>query len=288
MATHPSVIFLLLIVAANPFHASRGLHLPPAAAGACIPQEREALLAFKRGITGDPAGRLASWQEGEEDCCRWSGVRCSNGTGHVVGLHLRNPADDLDLTDTALAGQISPSITSLHRLKYLDLSKNNVSGPTSRVPEFLGLLGNLRYLNLSGIPFYGRVPPQLGNLSKLHYLDLSAITNRGPWGTYLNSTDISWLSNLPLRYLNMDYAYLLGIEDWAHVVNMIPSLKVLRLTDCGLPSANQSLPRLNLTNLEELGLSGNLFYHPLSSCWFWNSTSLRYLELARPRDGEYE
>jgi Leucine-rich repeat (LRR) protein len=71
-----------------------------------------------------------------------------------------------------------------------------------------------------------------------------------------------------------------GIFDWAHVVNKIPSLKVLHLSSCYLESANQSLPHLNLTDLEELSLSGNHFDNTIASWWFWNVTSLQHLELA--------
>ncbi|CAL4983807.1 unnamed protein product [Urochloa decumbens] len=265
---HPSgAVFLLLIVA-----IANSLHIQPVTGGACVPHEREALLTFKWGITGDPASRLASWHQGEQDCCRWRGVRCSNRTGHVVVLHLRNPQVD-NPDQTALSGQISPSLLSLHHLRRLDLSLNNLSGPSGVMPEFLGHFKSLRYLNLSGMPFSGRVPPQLGNLSKLHYLDVS-----NPLGRSLYSTDISWLSNLPLRFLNMAWVNLATATDWAHVVNMIPYLEVIRLPGC-LTSANQSLPHLNLTNLEVLDLSWNDFLHPVASCWFWNLTSLRYLEL---------
>jgi Leucine-rich repeat (LRR) protein len=74
--------------------------------------------------------------------------------------------------ETALVGQISPSLLSLQRLKHLDLSLNKLEGPTRLFPEFLGSLKNLRYLNLSAIQFDGRISPQLGNLTKLQYLDL--------------------------------------------------------------------------------------------------------------------
>ena len=56
----------------------------------CIPHERDDLLAFKHGITGDPAGVLDSWHGGghgeQHDCCRWRGVRCSTRTSHVSEL----------------------------------------------------------------------------------------------------------------------------------------------------------------------------------------------------------
>jgi len=119
---------------------------------------------------------------------------------------------------------------------------------------------------MSGLPMSGRLPPQLGNLSNLHYLDLSpGYYYNAP---YLYSTDISWLSNLPLRYLNMGSVNLSRIVDWAQAVNTIPSLKVLRLPDCSLTSANQSLLHLNLTQLVELSLSSNFFDNPVASCWF--------------------
>lgn len=249
-----------------------------------MPHDRDALLAFKQGITSDPAGRLASWREGEEDCCQWKGVRCSSQTGHVVAIWLRNKDLELYYDQTAaLTGQISSSLLSLCHLEHLDLSLNNISGPAGRVPEFLGLLKNLRYLDLSGTPFFGTVPPHLGNLSMLHYLDLSQFSAYMPPGvTYTNlwSNDISWLSNLPLQYLNMEGVDLGEIFDWAHVVNRIPSLKILRLSSCYLESPNQSLPHLNLTNLEEISLSWNHFDNAIGSCWFWNVTSLHHLELA--------
>jgi len=280
MDTPTSSLLLILIAAATATASS--FVASHATSSTCVPQETAALLAFKQAITGDPAGRLASWHQGQQDCCRWSGVRCSNRTSSshvvVVGLNLRNTGDGGPYyEDTALVGQqISPSLLSLNHLEHLDLSMNSISGG---VPEFLGLLKNLRYLNLSGMPLSGRVPPQPSNLSNLHSLDLSS--NAYQLGSpNLYSTDISWLSNLPLRYLKMDSVNLSRIVDWAQAVNTIPSLKVLRLPCCSLISANQSLPYLNLTQLEELSLSANFFDQPVASCWFWNLTTLRYLDLS--------
>lgn len=160
----PKLLLLLTVLLAASPHALA--QRPPAAA--CTPQERDALLAFKQGITisSDTAGLLASWRK--DDCCQWRGVRCTNRTGHVVALNLRGHE---------LAGEISPSLLSLPHLEHLDLSSNSLVGPAGSIPEFLGSLGNLRYLNLSGMPFSGEVPPHLGNLSKLHYLDLSSYAN---------------------------------------------------------------------------------------------------------------
>jgi Leucine-rich repeat (LRR) protein len=77
-----------------------------------------------------------------------------------------------------------------------------------------------------------------------------------------------------MRSVNLSMAL-----DWAHAVSMVPSLRVLDLSDCSLASANQSLPHLNLTQVERLDLSLNDFNHPVATCWVWNLTSLTYLGL---------
>ncbi|BAF28463.1 receptor-like protein EIX2 [Oryza sativa Japonica Group] len=273
-------ILLLMIAADGQAATTTPPSPPPAAIGNyCKPRERDALLAFKEGVTDDPAGLLASWRRGggqlQEDCCQWRGVRCSNRTGHVVKLRLRN-----DHAGTALAGEIGQSLISLEHLRYLDLSMNNLAGSTGHVPEFLGSFRSLRYLNLSGIVFSGMVPPQLGNLSNLRYLDLSRIRLSG-MVPFLYINDGSWLAHLSnLQYLKLDGVNLSTVVDWPHVLNMIPSLKIVSLSSCSLQSANQSLPELSFKELEMLDLSNNDFNHPAESSWIWNLTSLKHLNLS--------
>ncbi|CAL4957674.1 unnamed protein product [Urochloa decumbens] len=248
----PAAIFL--VVTCRFFLATLAQQQPlkPAAGGntasaSCIPRERDALLAFKHGITSDPAGLLSSWRrDGEQDCCQWGGVRCSNRTGHVHKLQLPSAG-----TGTALVGKISPSLLGLEHLEHLDLSNNKLEGPTGRLPEFLGSLKNLNYLNLSGIKFYGGVPPQLGNLSKLQYLDLSSMG-----GT--NSTDLSWLTRLSsIQYLNLNEVNLSRLVDWPLVMNMIPSLRVLDIS--GQTSLYGQIPDTlgDMKSLQALDLSYN-------------------------------
>uniref|UniRef100_M8BGJ1 Somatic embryogenesis receptor kinase 1 n=1 Tax=Aegilops tauschii TaxID=37682 RepID=M8BGJ1_AEGTA len=211
MDRSPAKFFLLLMAAAATwsfFLVANAGRLQPS----CIGRERDALLAFKQGMN-DTYGELGSWQRGHQDCCQWAGITCNNVTGHVVKL---------ELGERYLVGQISPSLLSLEHLEYLDLNWTRLYGPDGRVPVFLGSLKNLRHLDLSGMPFSGRVPPQLGNLSKLEYLDLSGnyFTGAVPpqlgnlskleyldlSAIYFNntrmvSTDISWLTRLPLLAL---------------------------------------------------------------------------------------
>ncbi|KAI4974204.1 hypothetical protein ZWY2020_047484 [Hordeum vulgare] len=99
------------------------------------------------------------------------------------------------------------------------------------------------------------------------------------------SRDISWVARIPnLQSLGMNGVNLSTVVDWPYVINMIPSLKALSLRSCSLPTANQSLPHINnLTELERLDLSGNIFAHPMARGWFWNLTGLQHLYLAGTR-----
>lgn len=248
----------------------------------CISAERAALLSFKAGITSDPADHLGSWRG--HDCCQWCGVKCSNITGHVVRLNLRNNYFQLDnyfigpnSNGHWLRGQISSSLLDLHYLRHLDLSGNLLGDVGVPIPEFLGSLKRLKYLNLSHTGFDGLVPPQLGNLSKLVYLDISNFFYYQYTGNGY-SPDIKWLERLSsLKHLRIDGVNISSAVDWVHVVNTLPSLRVLTLQGCSIMTSVQSLLHLNLTVLEELDLSCNPLNSRVAPNWFWNLTSLKTL-----------
>ncbi|VAH98732.1 unnamed protein product [Triticum turgidum subsp. durum] len=279
---HTAVLLLLTIINATSFFTGDAPQPPSFHGGSCIAAERTALLSFKEGITSDPAGLLTSWRG--QDCCWWRGVNCSNQTGHIIGLRLRTPSPNVfkDPCDgNSLLGEVSHSLLSLEHLEHLDLSMNCLFGPNGSFPEFLGQMRNLRYLNLTGLTmFTGRVPPQLGNLSKMQYLSIGQAGSR----SQMYSDDITWLTNLRLlQHVSIGGINLSGIHDWPHMLNMIPSLRVISLSGCSLQSTNQSLPYLNLTRLEKLDLSWNTFDHSIATSWFWKATSLKYLNLQANR-----
>ncbi|KAJ3671067.1 hypothetical protein LUZ60_008493 [Juncus effusus] len=215
----------------------------------CIAKERAALLSFKEGLE-DPSNRLFTWRG--EDCCAWRGVACSNKTGHVVRLDLRNTKvyyGEPDM-DHGLSGTLCSSLVVLRHLNYLDLSMNFFN--VSQKPEFIGSMSSLRYLNLSGVSFSGgNIPPQLGNLSNLIYLDLNSELSLFD----IYSNDLSWLPRLSLlEYLDMI------------TVCFKNPLLLLRFPTC--------------QTFVALDINRNYFGNTTFLDWVGNLTSLKYLDMS--------
>lgn len=105
--TTTTVLLLLTPAAATALQVMMQLRRP---SGGCFPGEMDALLEFKEGIANDTTGLLASWRpEDGQDCCRWTGVRCSNRTGHILKLNLRSSINPFAMR---LFGEISHSAFS--------------------------------------------------------------------------------------------------------------------------------------------------------------------------------
>ncbi|KAJ0538672.1 putative endo-polygalacturonase [Helianthus annuus] len=232
----------------------------------CIATERLVLIQLKNNLI-DHANRLSSWVG--KDCCSWSGVVCNNITGNVQEIHLRGPDDDIhghchgsydtedeleEASKQMLGGTISPSMTKLLQLTYIDLSCNDFG--LIPIPAFFGSFQNVRYLNLSRSQFSGEIPHQLGNLSKLCVLDLHDV----PLYTNLHSKSLKWLKDLKeLQHLDMGNIDLARASDWFQVISTLPSLLELHCSLCGLVQLPSNPTTVRFTSLIALDLSYNLF-----------------------------
>ena len=233
----------------------------------CKDSEHDALLTFKGGFRSG-LDRFSSWKA-EEDCCKWRGVGCDNVSGHVTKLDLRSP-DSFNI----LPGEINRSLLDLPYLRYLDLSQNNFY--YNPIPDFIGSLQYIEYLNLSNANFRGPIPSSLGNLSHLESLDLS-----GNEYSSLRAENLNWVYGLSfLKVLDLSGADLSNVEDWLDAINMLYSLVKLRLFYCKLHKLPQYLHPVNFTSLQILDLSHNTFHSTIPDWLFEIGHSLVYLHLS--------
>ncbi|KAL3744574.1 hypothetical protein ACJRO7_013790 [Eucalyptus globulus] len=247
----------------------------------CIEKERETLLQLQQSLL-DPSGLLPSWKG--KDCCRWEGVICDAINGHVIKLQLLpQPRKDNTIyhfpmeSKLSVSGELNSSLLHLRYLNHLDLSR--IDFIHGRIPEFLGSMKQLRYLNLSIANFYGMVPQQLGNLTKLEVLDLHDNTGG------LVVKDTLWVSYLrSLKYLDMSGSKIANERVLMQVINILPALSHLRLSSCGLHNFHLFSYHLanstSVVHLQHLDLSNNLFEGPIQRTLFQNMTSLQHLDLS--------
>ncbi|PQP92406.1 receptor-like protein 12 [Prunus yedoensis var. nudiflora] len=243
--------FLLLL-----FLASSDLHTR---VRSCTEEERSALLSFQQDLK-DPSGRLSSWVG--RDCCQWKGISCTNRTGQVAKLNLRNPYpylmneypawDRLAYKQSCLGGKINPSLLSLKYLNYLDLSYNDFDG--IHIPKFFGELKSLRYLNISFASFSGEIPPSLGKLAtlkSLEYLDSSHLGLEGQFPKVIGN-----LCKLKMLSLGGNDFPGEGIQEFLRCLSNCPNNTIVESLDFSSCSLEGQLPASlgMLTTLQHLNL----------------------------------
>ena len=214
----------------------------------CNEKDQETLLTFKRGVDRYTPDPMSTWST-KKDCCTWKGVKCDNVTGRVTKL---------DLNNQLLQGEMNLCILDLEYLSYLDLSEH--------------------YFDVITIPV---VQHNITHASNLIYLDISATGYSSLGLPHIDN--LHWLSPLSsLKYLNLSGIDLHKETNWLQILNTLPSLLEVQLSNCKLGNfmINPSIAYLNLSSLVTLELFGNNFTSHLPNGFFNLTKHINYLDLS--------
>ena len=176
--------------------------------------------------------RIGWWNETVDNCCRWRGIKCTQGRVTKVSL-----------AGGMLRGTLPNELARLGQLQVLDLNANpSLSGT---LPEQLGRLDSLTNVYLFGSALSGSLP-DLGGCAALQELELSHCRLSGTLPASLGRAS-------KLQYLFLESNALSGTLPAA--LGRLRSLKELELSENKLSGSVPSA--LRAKSLSHLDLQKN-------------------------------
>jgi Leucine-rich repeat (LRR) protein len=242
---------------------------------ACTDQERQTLLSFISTLSTP----VQSWNAAvESDCCKWEGITC-NPSSFITEIYLPSKG---------LTGEISPVLSNLTNLSYLNISSNYLSG---RLPvELLLLSTRLKVLDVSfnqlsgGVPAFQNPVIQVLNISSNFLTGLLPIINATSLVS-LNAANNSLTGPIP-DYLCTNSPFLVSLAiSYNKFSGMIsPGLgncTALRDFQAGSNNLTGWLPNelFKLISLQHLYLSTNRIYGSLNGVLIARLRNLVSLDL---------
>ncbi|KAL6195530.1 hypothetical protein ACLB2K_031149 [Fragaria x ananassa] len=179
-----------------------------------ITTDKEALISFKEALLNGP--QSLSWDQNSSPCSNWTGVVCRNDdqSPRVVGLDLSS----LGLTVSLLYPLYFVDIYLIY-VAYRDHKPSDcLSGI---IASELGLLNNLKELDLSGNKFTGTVDPSIYNITSLV---LFTVASNQLWGEIPKDMDQT-LPNI-LYYRNCFNLMTGNIPASLHNITKIRSIRM--------------------------------------------------------------
>ncbi|KAL5790077.1 hypothetical protein ACOSQ2_004965 [Xanthoceras sorbifolium] len=232
-----------------------------------------------------------SMRNNNSDHCKWTAITCNEaGSLRELNFSCFPNLEHFSARNSNLFGRITSEIGALSKLKFLDMGENNLTDLilssnqlSGLLPQNLGNLKSLIFLNVSNNNLIGPIPSTFGHLSNLTFLYLDSNQFNSSIPLEIGTNNIcgtiphDLLTHLnQLQYLNLSTNKLFG---------QIPDTvgKLINLTYLGLTHNNLSGPIPtelgNCSNLRELNLSNNRLSGSIPLEIVNLGRTLRYLDL---------